>query len=229
MLLENAPLPHDIVKLCAGGNNEIWRNAKVRAAGLKRAQTLVEAAQNSVGLEGGEAAKLEVWILVNGYIVKKQQLERLDEYLAQKVMEVPNVEKLLAIKGVGLSTITGFITEVGNIGHFTDPKQIQKLAGLEITRISSGKKKGQSGISKRGRSKLRRTIYESARALMNWNPAFADVFLYYRKRTRNPLGGIQAKIAVVCKAIRVFYTILKTGCDYDEKKFREDIIRPEAA
>lgn len=60
---------------------------------------------------------------------------------------------------------------------------------------------------------------------MNWNPAFADVFFYYR----NPLGGMQAKIAVVCKAIRVFYTILKTGCDFDEMKFREDIIKPEAA
>jgi hypothetical protein len=72
-------------------------------------------------------------------------------------------------------------------------------------------------------------MYESARALMNWNPAFADVFLYYRNRTRNPLGGMQAKIAVACKAIRVFYTILKTGCAFDEARFREDIIRPEAA
>lgn len=229
MLLQNTPLPHDIVKLGAGGINEIWRNAKVRAAGIKRAQTLVEAAQNSVGLEGGEAARLEIWILVNDYMTKKQQLERLDEYLAQKVMEVPNVEKLLAIKGVGLSTVIGFIAEVGDIGRFTDPKQIQKLAGLEITKLSSGKKKGQAGISKRGRSKLRRTMYESARALMNWNPAFADVFLYYRNRTRNPLGGMQAKIAVACKAIRVFYTILKTGCAFDEARFREDIIRPEAA
>jgi transposase len=162
-------------------------------------------------------------------MAKKQQLERLDEYLAKKVMEVPNVEKLLAIKGVGLSTVIGFIAEVGDIGRFTDPKQIQKLAGLEITKLSSGKKKGQAGISKRGRSKLRRTMYESARALMNWNPAFADVFLYYRNRTRNPLGGMQAKIAVACKAIRVFYTILKTGCAFDEARFREDIIRPEAA
>lgn len=229
MLLQNTPLPHDIVKLGAGGINEIWRNAKVRAAGIKRAQTLVEVAQNSVGLEGGEAARLEIWILVNDYLAKKQQLERLDEYMAQKVMEVPNVEKLLAIKGVGLSTVISFIAEVGDIGRFTDPKQIQKLAGLEITKLSSGKKKGQPGISKRGRSKLRRTMYESARALMNWNPAFAEVFLYYRNRTRNPLGGMQAKIAVACKAIRVFYTILKTGCAFDEARFREDIIRPEAA
>ena len=217
MLLKSAPLPQDILKIGAGGINQIWRDAKVRAAGLKRAQALVEAAQESVGLEAGEAA------------LKAEQLKRLDEYLEEKIKEVPNVEKLLAIKGVGMSTVIGFIAEVGDIGRFTDPKQIQKLAGLEIVKKSSGKKKGQPRISKRGRRKLRRTMYESARALMNWNPAFQDVFLYYRNRTRNPLGGMQAKIAVACKAIRVFYVILQTGCDFDEEKFRKDIIRREAA
>ena len=211
MVLKNAPLPQDIIKLGAGGINQIWREAKVRAAGIKRATTLVEAAQNSVGLEGGEAARLEIWILVNDYISKVEQLNRLDEYLNEKIMEVPNVEKLLAIKGVGLNTVIGFVAEVGDIGRFTDPRQVQKLAGLEITKISSGKRKGQPGISKRGRRKLRRTMYESARALINWNPAFLDVFLYYRNREHRPLGSMQAKIAVACKAIRVFFVIMQTG------------------
>ena len=60
----------------------------MRAAGIKRAQTLVEAAQNSVGLEAGEAARLEIWVLVNDYILKAEQLKRLDEYLEEKVKEV---------------------------------------------------------------------------------------------------------------------------------------------
>ena len=115
----------------------------------------------------------------------------------------------------------------GDIGRFTNPKQVQKLAGLEITKASSGKKKGQPCISKRGRRKLRRTMYESARALMNWNPAFQDVFLYYRNRERRLIGSMQAKIAVACKAIRVFFVIMRTGCDFDEERFRKDILRPE--
>ena len=55
-----------------------------------------------------------------------------------------HVEKLLAIKGVGLSTVIGFVAEVGDIGRFTDPKQIQKLAGLEIVKKRSGKKKNRN-------------------------------------------------------------------------------------
>ena len=166
---------------------------------------------------------------MNDYLTKTDQLKRLNGYLEEKVKEVPNVEKLLAIKGVGLSTVIGFVAEVGDIGRFTDPKQIQKPAGLEIVKKSSGKKKGQARISKRGRRKLRRTMYESARELINWNPAFQDVFLYYRNRERNPLLGMQAKIAVACKAIRIFYVVLQTGCEFDEERFRRDIIRPGAA
>lgn len=49
----------------------------MRAAGIKRAQTLIEAAQNSVGLEAGEAARLEIWLLVNDYILKAEQLKGL--------------------------------------------------------------------------------------------------------------------------------------------------------
>ena len=57
MLLKEAPLPQDILKIGEGGINQIWLDAKVRAAGTKRAQTLIEAAQNSVGLEAGEGCK----------------------------------------------------------------------------------------------------------------------------------------------------------------------------
>ena len=36
---------------------------------------------------------------------------------------------------------------------------------------------------------------------------------------------MQTKIVIACKAIRVFYTILRTGCDYDQEKMRDDIRR----
>ena len=42
--LENASLPGDIIKLGSGGINELWKNAKLHVAGIKRAKTLVEAA-----------------------------------------------------------------------------------------------------------------------------------------------------------------------------------------
>lgn len=49
-------------------------------------------------------------------MTKAELLKRLDKYLEEKVKEVPNVEKMLAINGVGMSTVIGFTAEVGDIG-----------------------------------------------------------------------------------------------------------------
>ena len=87
-------------------------------------------------------------------------------------MKVKYVEKLLAIKGVGIITIAGFIAEVSDIRHFKSPKQIQKYAGLKLVENSSGKYKGRSRISKRGRRKLRRILYQVMIPLLASNKEF---------------------------------------------------------
>ena len=50
--------------------------------------------------------------------------------IEELLFQVPNVKELLAIKGIGVVTVAGFIAEVGDIGRFEHPKQIQKLARL---------------------------------------------------------------------------------------------------
>ena len=49
MVLKEAPLPVQIKELGAEGINQIWRDAKLRGAGMKRAKTLLSAAEHSVG------------------------------------------------------------------------------------------------------------------------------------------------------------------------------------
>ena len=68
MILKAAPLPEDIVKLGVEGVNRIWRDAKLRGAGMKRAKTLIEAAEHSIGSrEAHEAARIELRILLSDY------------------------------------------------------------------------------------------------------------------------------------------------------------------
>ena len=123
-------------------------------------------------------------------------------------------------------SLAGFLSEVGEIGRFDSPKQIQKLAGLELKENSSGKHKGQTPISKRGRKKLRKILFQSVLPLIRSNAEFSDVYRYYTTRQKNPLKGKQAVIAVGCKLIRIFYTLLTKGVDYDASRMRLDIIRP---
>ena len=225
MVLEKAPLPEDVIGLGVEGINRIWRGNKLRAVGMKRAMTLVEAAHNSVGVKCGNCARLELQLLLEDYRTKKNQLLKVTEILETETMKVPNVKSLLAIKGIGIVTVAGFLAEVGDIRRFESPKQIQKLAGLELKENSSGKHKGQSSISKRGRKRLRKLLFQAVLPMLRSNSEIREVYEYYTTRLKNPLKGKQAVVAVSCKLIRIFWSLLRTGEMYDAGKLRSDITR----
>jgi transposase len=228
IVLRSAPLPADIVALGVEGINKLWRDAKVRSVGMKRAKSLYEAAKSTIGCTNGSAAaKLEINLLIEDYRNKKNQYESVMAVIEQLCMQIPEVEKLLAIKGVGIVTVAGFIAEVGDIRRFQSPKQIQKLAGLALKENSSGKCKGQTTISKRGRSRLRAILFQAVMPLVSKNAEFAEIHRYYTTRAKKPLKKKQSLIALSCKLIRVFYVILSKGITYDPVKLISDIQRPQ--
>ena len=229
MILRKAPLPQDIVKLGAEGINRIWRDAKLRGAGKKRAETLYAAAEHSIGnREAPEAARLELEQLLDDIDRYEERLKKVTELLEEKLREVPYIDKLLEIKGIGMTTVSGFVAEVGDIRRFNDPKQVQKLAGYAITANESGKYKGESHISHRGRKRLRYVLYEAAVSVVGKNEEFKKIHEYYRTRKENPLKKMESVVAVACKLIRVFYTILTKGVSYDGSRMLGDIRRPQA-
>jgi len=229
LILKTAPLPEDILTLGVDGIDKIWRNAKLRAVGKKRAQTLVNAAEHSVGnKEGATSARIEIRMLMEDYESRNARLQEIMALIEELVKKIPMTEKLLAIKGVGIRTVSGFLAEVGDISRFKSPKELQKLAGLALVENSSGKHKGETTISRRGRKKLRYLLFEVAMSLVAKNREFAELHNYYTTRKMNPLKKMQSLMVVAAKLIRVFYVILTKGVDYDPGKMSEDIIRPMA-
>jgi transposase len=227
LVLKKAPLPRDVERLGAEGINQIWRDNKLRAVGMKRAASLYEAAQKTIGCTEGEySSRMEIMLLLQDYLNKDLQYDAVLEVIEKLCMQIPEVAKLLEIKGVGLVTVSGFLSEVGEIGRFKSPKQIQKLAGLALRESSSGKHKGQTTISKRGRSRLRAILFQAVMPLVARNAEFAEMHKYYTMRKKNPLKKKQSLIALSCKLIRVFYAILTKGVDYDGQKLMGDIHRP---
>ena len=227
MVLKQAPLPEDILTLGVDGINKIWRDAKLRAVGKKRAQTLISAAEHSVGSkEGALSARMEIRMLVEDYESRNARLQEVMTLIEELVKQIPMAEKLLEIKGVGIKTVSGFLAEVGEISRFSNPKELQKLAGLALVENSSGKHKGETTISRRGRKRLRYLLFEVAMSLVGKNPEFARLHSYYTTRRLNPLKKMQSLMVIACKVIRVFYAILTKGVDYDPTKMLGDIKRP---
>ena len=215
-----------IIELGIAGINQIWRDAKLRAVGIKRATTLYETAQHSIGLKNGRnAAEYEMKLLLQDYDYKQAQYESVMEELEHLCRQIPESEQMLAIKGIGLITVAGFLAEVGDLRRFESPRQIQKLAGLSLKENSSGKHKGQTTISKRGRSRLRAILFNAVIPLIATNAEFRELHRYYTTRTVNPLKKKQSVIAISCKLIRLFYAILTKGAIYDGEKMLSDIHR----
>lgn len=227
IVMKLAQTPEDIVNLGADAINELWRSQKLRAVGMKRANRLVEAAKRSIGCkEGLRAARIEINMLLADYENKTKQYESLMEEIDTICREIPGVKEVLEIKGIGIATIAGFVSEVGDLRRFKSPKQIQKLAGLALKENSSGKHKGQTRISKRGRSRLRAVLFQGVMPLVSKNKEFGEIHKYYTTRRDNPLKKKQSLIAVCCKLIRVLYAMLTKDIIYDGNKLLVDIKRP---
>jgi transposase len=97
--------------------------------------------------------------------------------------------------------------EVGDLQGYDHGQQIIRLAGLNLRENSSGKRKGKTGISKRGRSRLRALLFRAILPMVATNPEFKALHHYYTTRPCNPLKKKQSLIALCGKLIRVLYTL----------------------
>ncbi len=205
---------------------EIFRKGANRAVGIKRARKLKKAALSSIGIkEGGEFARLELNNLIEQYELLTKQKELLEEKVEKLLENMEEAKYMESVKGVGLITVAGFIAEVGDIKDYNHPKQIQKLAGLNLKEHSSGKHLGQTRITKRGRPKLRALLYRVMLPILANNQEFKQLHEYYTTRRDNPLKPKQSMIALACKLIRIFFALGQKHVMYDGEKLMNDIER----
>lgn len=224
--LEEITYPREIERLEAEEILEIWRKKIKRGVGIKKAIKLKKEAKESVGVkEGLIFAKYEIRELIEEYKKQIEKIEKLEEEITKIIIEIPGVEKLLEVKGLGIKTIIGFIAEVGDIKRFEHPKQIIKLSGLNVRENSSGKYKGQTRISKRGRKKLRALLFRAILPITATNKEFNKLHKYYTTRAKNPLKKMQSLIALCHKLIKVMFKIMNSNISYDGNKLLEDIKR----
>ena len=215
MVLKRAPLPSDILELKEDGICRIWKEEKVKGVGCNRAKKIVAAAEKSIGMKGGEAARWEFWQLLEEHDLLAKQLHDMMVLIEEYLRQIPGADRLLKVPGAGIVTVAGFLSEVGDIKRFTDPKQIQKLAGLAVVENSSGKRKGVSEISRRGRSRLRWVLFQLARTMVQFNQEMRTYHHYYTNRKENPLKKMQSIMAIAARIARIFYGMLRNGTQYD--------------
>lgn len=202
---------------------EIRKEVK-RGIGLKKIRQLKEVASNSIGIkESRTIARMKIQTLMEQYALLHEKINEVWEIVGALTNTIPGVKEMTDIKGVGELTIAAFLAEVGDLSRYYHPEQIIKLAGLNLKLATSGKWKGKTVITKRGRPKLRALLFKVILPLVNHNPAFKALHEYFTTRKENPLKKKQSLIALCCKLVRILFTVGKKQVTFSPEKMLQDI------
>lgn len=218
-VLSHYPTPAEVRSTALETLTEGLQQASKKRVGAKRAAGLKAAAEASVGIPDGLAgARLRLQGLLEEVAFWKGQLERTEAAMGRALQQTPYARFLRSIPGVGVVTAASFLGEIGEPTQYTDWRQIQKLAGLNLVENSSGQHQGRRTLSKRGRGSLRALLYRAALTMVAKNPVFRALYRWFVERPGRPLEKKQALVAVALKLLRVMFALMQKGVPYDPSR-----------
>ncbi|WP_237144847.1 IS110 family RNA-guided transposase [Pontibacter pamirensis] len=162
-----------------------------------------------------------------------QELEEaIQELICQDPLLAERVEKLLAIKGVGLKTVAVLLAETNGFATFEKQGQLVSYSGYDVVENQSGKRSGKTRMSKKGNAHIRRAMHLPAFSVVRYKePVFAALHerLLARGKTK-----MQAYVAVQRKLLILIWTLWRKNQVYDplhdrrHQKQKEAILSLEA-
>jgi len=180
--------------------------------GVKDAESLIGLARETVGIKEGIAGiSMDIRHILMQLEAEVRFISEIEAEMGATLERIPCAVRLLSIKGLGIVSVAGLIGEVGDFSKFSTQSEIMKLAGLDLYEISSGKRKGQRRISKRGRSLLRKILFYAAIQMIRKNGIMYD---YYARLTGRGMERMRALIAVSRKLLRIIHALVRDNRDY---------------
>ena len=180
--------------------------------GMREAEALINLARTTVGIKEGVAGiALDIQHILVQLEAVHAFIDEIETEMKKALDRIPYSARILSIKGLGVVTVAGLIGEVGDFSKFRTQSEIMKLAGLDLFEISSGKRKGQKRISKRGRSLLRKILYNAAVGTVRKNGIMCD---YYERLIGRGMVRTSALIVVAKKLLRIIHAMLRDDRDY---------------
>ncbi|MGM7684927.1 IS110 family transposase, partial [Cytobacillus sp. Hm23] len=103
-------------------------------------------------------------ILINIVLQYEEHLSKLAAEIDALAEEMKEYEIIQSIPGIGEKIAATIISEIGEIERFNHPKKLVAFAGIDPSVYSSGRFTAtQNKITKRGSSRLRRSLYMAVR------------------------------------------------------------------
>jgi transposase len=211
-ILKRYTTPERIGTLSKEALGEEMRKRSMGKFGIKEAESLIGVARETVGIKEGIAGIfMDIRHILMQLEAEVRFILEIEAEMGATLKRIPCSLRLLSIKGLGTVSVAGLIGEVGDFSKFSTQSEIMKLAGLDLYEISSGKRRGQRRISKRGRSLLRKILFYAAIQMIRKNGIMYD---YYARLTGRGMERMRALIAVSRKLLRIIHAIVRDNRDY---------------
>jgi transposase len=130
--------------------------------------------------------------------------------------QIPVVERLRTIPGIGLLSATALVAFVGDIARFPSSRHFASYLGLTPRENSSGLRRRLGAISKRGDTYLRMLLIHGARTVI-WHAKkleTPDRLRAWALKLERERGHNRAAVATANKLARLAWAIWKTGKDF---------------
>lgn len=140
------------------------------------------------------------------------QILDIQERIKEFVLEMPQVEILKSMPGIGSYSGLMIFSEIGDIRRFSHAKKLASFAGLNPRVYQSGNKCITGHISKQGSKNLRWILVQCAHVAVMHDSNLAKTYHRIRKRRGNKV----ATVAVARKMLSYIFTMLKNNVKYQD-------------
>ncbi|KEQ22081.1 IS110 family transposase, partial [Paenibacillus tyrfis] len=212
------PLPSEIRDLSPTFIVSQWKK-KLKRTSLSAAKALIESAKRSTGLPGcSMSSKVCIHLLLTQLDFFQQQLAELEKKLGDQIQLIPTTPSLRTFKGISDMTLATLYSEAGDLRQFQHGSQLLRLAGLHLSENSSGLRKGEVTITKRGRPGLRRILFLTVLHLVAVNPEFKA--LHEHNKHVKKMKGMQSLMKLCGKLARILVALAKDNQTYLPEKVK---------
>jgi transposase len=230
-LLERWPLPQDLLAAAPRTVTAHVRRASRGHIDAARVKQLLASARATIGLpDGAPERRLELQCLLARWRLLQQQLADLEARIAALVEECPEATALLSVPEVSTVCAATIVAELGTPADYDHPRQVLKLAGMNLVSSSSGQRdvtRVPKWQSKRGRPALRRQLFLLAGRWCQPTGLYrAD---YEGLLARN--GGLKTKAvcALARKLVPLLLAVMQSGEPFDRARWQANRHQPRAA
>lgn len=217
-LLKRVQFPSDLQDILEDDLSDTLRVSGLRKNRLEEiVKCLKTASNNSIGLQANDFDRFNILSCIESLEMFHRQLKEIKIKMNELLNKTEYWCLLRSINGVGVVTAATFLGELGDPSNFKDATGIIKFAGLDPKEKSSGKYKGKTKISKKGRYLMRTIIYFISMRLIYRDDGF-KAYYKYKINTRSVSGKYlekrEALMAVGIKFIKVIFAMFRDRTKY---------------